>query len=486
MQTSKLSDIAANGVFFTVLGGVGIKLMSSLAQLALAWLLLPEDIGLAASAIAIANTAAVIQTGGLHVLLVSKRKGFASWGGQAFYVGILVNSILAITLICVAPKVASIYGQPELFWLISLIALTFPLAQFGLIESAWLVREMRFQTLNSINFVQSIIKFGGQVLLAWLGWGVVSIIFPEIPSLLARLYLVRRFAKRFPLPKPTPRVWYGLWWKSFFLNLSGVFAGIRVNGTILVLATTMTTTGVGLVYWGNNIASQAVFLVAGNLANVIQPLFLRIKDEQGKLDAFHRGTRLLCFVLAPLCMLQAILAKDIIGLVFNERWQNAAQIVAIISVGLVCTPIAVVGQGLMTAGSRYFSLVLANGIYALFVIGSSCAVFFSDDLIVVSCASTVGNSLGSIAFGWMAIQPNRGSLKRVLSDVALPLIGTLIVVALGTYLLTFIENWHSLTRIGLVLTAALFCFAFVLWFRPNQETKWVAHWFSTRVNRFLS
>jgi O-antigen/teichoic acid export membrane protein len=276
-------------------------------------------------------------------------------------------------------------------------------------------------------------------------------------------------------------VWYGLWWKSFFLNLSGLFAGIRVNGAILVLATTMTATGVGLIYWGNNIASQAVFLVAGNLANVIQPLFLRIKDEQGKLDAFHRCTRLLCFVLAPLCMLQAILAKDIICLVFHERWHNAAQIVAIISVGLVCTPLAVVGQGLMTAGARYFSLVLANGVYAMFVIGSTCAVFFSNDLVVVSCASAVGNTLGSIAFGWMAVQPNRGSLNRVLNDVASPLIGTIIVVAVGTCLLTFLENWHPFSRICLVLIAAFFFTVFVLWFRPNQETKWVVNWISNRL-----
>src|SRR5665213_400587 len=99
--------------------------------------------------------------------------------------------------------------------------------------------------------------------------------------------------------------------------------------------------GTGLYAWGALIASQAVFLLVLNLRGLFTPLFAKLQSEPLRLaQAVAKSSHAITAVLVPVCVLQAFLARPLIGLFFPDRWSGAAGVVACLSVGLCAQPLA--------------------------------------------------------------------------------------------------------------------------------------------------
>src|ERR1041384_1495596 len=80
----ELKSHALEGAFWTVFFATANKVVTAMGQFALAWFLVPSDMGLANMAIAITFFTSILSTGGISDVLVQRRK-FEAEGGQAFW-----------------------------------------------------------------------------------------------------------------------------------------------------------------------------------------------------------------------------------------------------------------------------------------------------------------------------------------------------------------------------------------------------------------
>jgi O-antigen/teichoic acid export membrane protein len=268
--------------------------------------------GLAATALSISAMTELLRTGGLHVVLVRMRHGWVRTGGQAFYLGLLINGLVCIAISACSLFIAAYYQDTRLIPLLCILSLTLPLAQFGLVESAWLVRKMRFRRVNTINLGQSLVKSLGQVSMACFGFGVFSVVVPEFPAVLFRVLVTRASTPRFPLPHPRPRTWIKLWKDAAWLNVNGFLNGIARYGTTLAVSLALPTAFTGLFFLGSTLAAQAIFLLGGALGTVFLPVFASVGDDRLRQKSMlFRSVDVLTCIVAPVCVLQAVLARDL-------------------------------------------------------------------------------------------------------------------------------------------------------------------------------
>ncbi|APZ95457.1 oligosaccharide flippase family protein [Fuerstiella marisgermanici] len=406
---------ALRGTKWSLAGAVCTKVVSSVSQLMLAWWLTPEDLGIAAYAVAFTSVFGFLHVGGLHVILVTRRRQFLRTASQAFYVAVSINLALAVGLTSASAWAAAFYDQPLLRPLICICALSLPIGQFALVESAWLVRTMQFRTLNEATVLQSLVRLGGQAALALMGLGAYSILIPEIPAALTRVLYVRSRSRRIPLLPPLPRQWLSLWKDAVFLNLSGFLAGFRHHGLILILGLTLSASNVGLFNWSVLLATQAAHFLAANLSNVFLSMFAKSAgNREQQTDHFVRTTGLLCSVLVPIAVCQALLAPEFITLLFSARWQPGIGVVVVVSIGIALYPLVVTSQALLLAQERYVAQVLLNGVAVLLAVLAASTAFLNASLFEIAVAVVTANAGCSILQAVVALKFERVAVGKLL------------------------------------------------------------------------
>ena len=101
-------------------------------------------------------------------------------------------------------------------------------------------------------------------------------------------------------------------------------------------------------------SSQAIFLVATNLQGVLFPVLCKINaDIERQYRAFAQACRLLMLVIVPVCVLQILLARPLIELVFHDRWLPAVSVVQWLSLGLLTQPLSILTASLLLARGQY-------------------------------------------------------------------------------------------------------------------------------------
>ena len=80
----------------------------------------------------------------------------------------------------------------------------------------------------------------------------------------------------------------------------------------------------GLFFWGVQLSSQILLLIATNLVDVLSPGLARLKREpERQYQATCRTLRNLVLLLVPLCIVQFTLARPLILLLFDAEWHRA-------------------------------------------------------------------------------------------------------------------------------------------------------------------
>ncbi|HEX7008646.1 MAG TPA: oligosaccharide flippase family protein, partial [Phycisphaeraceae bacterium] len=113
------------------------RVLNLLGQIALAWLLLPEDFGLISLAYTVTAFASVFQQLGLHFVLIQRQAHFRRWGNAGFWMSLTAGLASSVLILVAAPFAVWSYGNPQLWGLLLLLAMGPIIEGFGLVPSAW-------------------------------------------------------------------------------------------------------------------------------------------------------------------------------------------------------------------------------------------------------------------------------------------------------------------------------------------------------------
>jgi O-antigen/teichoic acid export membrane protein len=152
------------------------------SSMVLARLLTPEEVGVFSVVMALLAMVATVRDLGAGQYLLQEKdltteRIRAVWAVQ---LGLGAGLALLVTL-CSSP-VANFYAEPRMRAIILLLALNYFVNPFGSVTYAWLMREMRYESIAIIRFSATAAGAGTSMLLAYSGHGPLSLAWGSLAS----------------------------------------------------------------------------------------------------------------------------------------------------------------------------------------------------------------------------------------------------------------------------------------------------------------
>jgi O-antigen/teichoic acid export membrane protein len=402
--TPTLGEVSTRGVLWTVAATAGIKLISLFSQIALAWFLVPSDMGLLAFALSITSIAEFVTCGGLVQVMVQRNTPIERDSPQVFWLSLSMHVAASLVAIAMAPFAGRIFGDQRIVPLIVVAATAWPLGSLSAIYLIKLLRDLRFKTLAGLQMANALIRALGSVSLAALGFGAYSLVLPMYLCYITSLVIMRRVSGPLPLGKPRPSTWFALLAPALWLTAQSISNAIQSNGTSFVVGSILQDPVVtGLYFWGFALSGQTIFLVVASLSSVLFPSLAKLNNEpERQYQGFQRALRLLNLVAVPLGLMQAIAAEPIVRLLFDSSWYGATPVVQFLSLGLLTQPMQLMTTSLLLAQGKFRLLtVLSVAQGATIVLSSVVGAVIGTPAAIAVCVAVAMFANGLLS-GWVA------------------------------------------------------------------------------------
>lgn len=334
-----LKNKAIAAVGWSALEQVGGQGITVLFTIALARILTPEDFGISSAAFLVTGFFARIAVLGFDSAIVQRNDFDSRILGTAFSIVAPVSVILMITVIMLAPAIATIFHDPRIAPVLSIAALTIVTAGLNGVVSGAMRRELRMDVLAKRTLAANLISGCIAVPLALAGYGVYAIVaqyvLGSILSLIfilayggypVRLTLDRTIAEemlRFGTPIAATDILHQYNGESPKLFV-GLFLGPEALGMMTVAL---------------RIMHLLINFVGTTVTRTAIPILAEINRSSDRFnEAYLRLVRLTCAVMIPCFLLLMILREPAVRILLGENWLAAAPVVGVLS-----------GAGILTA-----------------------------------------------------------------------------------------------------------------------------------------
>lgn len=375
---------------------VANKFVTLGGQLALAWLLLPADMGLANMAQAMAASVAILSVGGLGDVLL-QRGWHEDEASQAIWLSLAFSVVMGL-MTCSLALISPSLGRPEVRNLLYVLSIATVVGSPGTVLGAALKRKLDFKGFALAQFCGGVFYTLSALGLAWRGWGPMALIAPLVPKLLVTIavmvfrgggvdFVWPRWGSIVPLVRPT-----------LALSFVGLFIALQSQAPVLIAGLILDPKDTGLFSWGWALASQVIFLLATNLREVLLPTFTQMKnDEKYRAEKAMQAARAMTALLCVVCGMQALLAGFMIKIFVPEKWLPAQPVVMFASLGLVFQGVWISGTAWLNACGRYRNLVQLTAAQALLVAGLTWIGAKTGGMLGATLGCAIAGILGSLA-----------------------------------------------------------------------------------------
>jgi len=475
---AKLDHSFARGIAW--LGSVKwvVQLLTWGTTIVVARILTPEDYGLLAMGSVLLAFITLLSESGIGITVVTVREITAEQIGQINGAAILLGLASFAAACLAALPVSWFYRASALPPVIVALSFTLVISAFRVVPGALLQRDLRFPRLAVIDASQGLVVSLTTVILAVLGFRYWSLVLGAVlgavvgtaATVAARPYQIRwpHWRTLRPVLPFTRNMLVGrLFWYTY-QNSDFIVAGKRLGAQAL-----------GAYSYAWTLASMPVDKISGLLSSVTPPIFAAVQHDIPALRRyFLTVTEGLAVFAFPLTVGIALVANDLVPVVFGERWLfmiAPLQILAIYSTVRTITPTA--SQVLVVTGDTRFLMYIAGmGAIAL------PAAFY-----IGSFWGTIG-----IATAWTIVHPlavyfplNTRLLRRLdlpvrnyLRALWPAVSGCLLMAAAVAAVRTFVPLAPATgIRLALeVLAGAIAYSACLLLFHRNRVTAFIALW----------
>ncbi|MDO9709710.1 oligosaccharide flippase family protein [Paracraurococcus lichenis] len=311
----------------------------------------------------------------------------------ALLAGIGLASGLALWLL--APVAASVFGQPDLAWIMPLLAIGLPLLGMAVPCQALLQRQMRFGALAFRSLVAQGVGFATALALALDGHGVEALIAYMLVVRGLDTVLLMLLAGRLP----------GLDFSRQALADIVDFGKHRMGNQVLGFVVTQidrVTAGLflGAVTIGLfSLAERIANALTGGLSGVVERVgFSAFSARQSEPEALRQALRDVMFLANVLAMPAfvglAAVSGDVVGALFSASWAGAAPVLALLALAGIphatnyVLTAALNARGRPDLALRYSVVIMALRLVASLVAAPQGIVALAAANLAVTAAST--------------------------------------------------------------------------------------------------
>jgi teichuronic acid exporter len=328
------------GVTWTYFQQFGSQLISFGVSIVLARLIIPEEFGLIGMIAIFMGLGTALFQGGLTSSLIRTKELTEDDYSTVFFFNLVGSFVIYGLLFLAAPWISEFYKQPTLVNITRVYGLTYILSAFGTVQNTILTKELKFKKQAIISLPALIISSSVGLTLAYCNYGVWSLVASALVNTLVISCLLWITSDWYPKRVFSKEKFQQHFHYGYKLTLSSMLDIIFTNIYQIIIGRYYSPAQVGYYTRANSLMMLPVGNVSGALNRVIFPLFSKVQDDIPRFrNAYKQIMQMVLFIITPIIVLMALLAKPLIILLFTDKWIAVVPIFQIICFTGILLPI---------------------------------------------------------------------------------------------------------------------------------------------------
>ncbi len=460
---------AAEGTAITGLVIVLLRVINFVAALYLLRILDPSDFGVVALAMLVVSAFNLFSDLGMGPALVHSDHDRRTAAYQAFVTSTLFSSSLSLLVYFNAQWLANFLDAPDVAPVIEWMSLYIVVGSLSTIPFSLLRKEMSFKQVGLVTFVSVLTVTIVQVVLAFLGFGLWSLVAGQIAGVAMRVFVSWWLCPGWDWIKP------GRWdWKvhrdlmrfGIPTTGSGLLSYCNTNFDDWIVGRYLGTTALGFYSKAYDLTHKTTNRIARNVVGVVFfPMYAKISSDKARLSrAYVKSLSFILIIMTPLAFGTFVLVGDLVRILFGEKWLPMVPVMQIYAIVIFMRPISENSSPLfMSLGKPNYNL--HAGLVLLVCLVPLSVYWLPHGIAGVASAVAVAHFFG-MAFN--VYQANRLLPGTAKQSVGLMLVasvnGLMMAVAMVAAKYALVDNSAGeLDLLGLILVllagAACYCLA---------------------------
>ena len=422
----------------------------------MARLLSPSDYGITALPAVFIAIAGVFTNAGFSDALVRIIELKEQDLSTAFFYSLGVGLLCYIILFIASPWISDFYNSPVLEPLMRVTALSFILTPLRTPQNVLLRRNLDFKTPAKISVIVTFLSGIVGIAMAYIGYGVwalvISGLFANVFGLLMTVYMVRWY----PKTGWSKASFQYLWGYGNKMMASGLLDTLYRNITPVIVGKFFGTADLGVYNRARGYAALPSSNIHAVVREVSFPVLSKIQDDDERLISnYRRMIKLSAFVVFPLMMLLAALARPLIIVMITAKWEACIILLQLMCFSMMWYPIHALNLNILTVKGRtdlFLKLEIAKKVVGLVVICG--ALPFG---LVAFCSAQIGSSLVSLIINtWYTGKFYKFGFIEQMKDLAPVILLSFVMFASVLMLTFFLPNYYLQILLGGIMGLCIY------------------------------
>jgi O-antigen/teichoic acid export membrane protein len=328
-----LKQKAFKGVIWSAIQSWGSQAISFLIFALLSRLLEPKNFGLVAMASVFLAFIQIFIDQGFSTAIIQRQKLSPSHLDTAFWTNIAMGSFMTLTGMVASGAVANFFKQEQLTPIIACLSVSFLFNALSSVQEAIFKRNLNFKPLALRSLLAMSIGGSVGVTMALKGFGVWSLVGQQLTSSLSQVIILWGVSDWRPGLKISRSHFQELF--AFGINIVGINLLNFVNrrSDDLLIGYFLGPEALGYYAIAYNLLLSITQLLTSVLSQVAMPALAKLQQELEKLrNAFYTVSELTSFIAFPAFIGLAVLAPELIEVLFGEKWLPSVPVIQVLSV----------------------------------------------------------------------------------------------------------------------------------------------------------
>lgn len=311
----------ASGFIYKFLERASAQGINFIISLLLARILSPDEYGTIALVTVFITICDVFVTYGFGNSLVVDKKSDNIDFSTCFYFGLLLSAIIYAIVYFAAPFLASYYNKDILVPVLRIMALRIPIASINSVQHAYVSKNMNFKKFFISTSIGTFISGLIAVVMAYCDFGVWALVEQYLGTVFISTLVLWFTAKWRPILSfsfARLKKIYNYGWKILVVGLLDTGYTELRN---LIIAKRYTSSDLAYYNKGNNFPALGMKLVEPSITGVLFPALSHCNDDNKEmLDITRKFTSLSTYIIFPILVGLAVVAKPLITVLLTEKW----------------------------------------------------------------------------------------------------------------------------------------------------------------------
>lgn len=462
---------AKNSALWVTGGQIFFKFFSLASLIILNRLLTPKEFGVVAIANVVLAIIRLIGNLGITAGIIQKIENLDDYLNSAFWINFTLGLSLTILTLIFSPLISYIYEIEELKPILIYLAFGFILKSFETVPISILSKELDFKSITIIDVSTEIISTIFVVILAFLGFGVWSLIIPMVaisPFKSIFLWAKCNWKPSFRIEIKQCKEVYNFGKHSFISEFIGYLLS---NIDYLIIGKFLGQGAVGIYQFAYNWANWPTTNVVWLLGRVAFPIFSKLQNDLVEMRrVYNKMTKFVSVFSIIFYVIILVETEIFVKIVGGDQWLEAIIPIQIISIyGLIRSLGSHGGKVFLAIGKPEILSKFGLILFPIIVTGLLIGVKFG--ILGVSIATAMNSGTSGFVFIWLVYKNMNSNLIEFIKVISPAFISGLIAaislilfnICLKGFEINFIVKFILSSFFGL----GIFIFSFRLIFTTS-------------------